>query len=368
MKVLKETEVNIDEIKVSAYKIPTQTPESDGTIAWDHTTLVLVEIFAGGVTGIGYTYADLSTAKLIQDLLSKKIADQNAFDIPAIWNKMVDSIRNLGRPGIASMAISAVDTALWDLKARILDVSLVELIGKYKDKIPVYGSGGFTDYSESQMKDQFNDWLKEGIKMIKMKVGTNPDKDLQRVKTAREIIGKDVQLFVDANGAYSKKQALNFAYEFAKEGVTWFEEPVSSDNIPGLQYMCEHAPSSMNITTGEYGYDIFYFKRLLEANAIDILQADITRCGGVTAFLKVAALAEAYDIPLSTHCAPYLHLHAACSLRSTIHMEYFYDHERIEKMLFDGTEDPVNGYLKPDLSRPGIGMEFKKEVASKFEI
>jgi L-alanine-DL-glutamate epimerase-like enolase superfamily enzyme len=368
MRLVKESEVLIEEVNVSAYKIPTKTTECDGTYCWTHTTLVLVEITAGGMTGIGYTYADTSTAVMIQSLLEGKILRQNIFDITSIWNKMIDSIRNLGRPGITSMAVAAVDVALWDLKAKLLDISLIQLLGAYKDKIPVYGSGGFTNYDKKQLTEQLGGWVEQGIKMVKIKVGTHPDEDINRAKLARKIIGDDVELFVDANGAYQKKQALQFAVDYAQLGVTWFEEPVSSDHIQDLAYLVAHSPPSINIATGEYGYDLIYFRRLLEGRAVDMLQADITRCAGISGFLQIAALAEAFNVPLSTHCAPHLHVHPICAFRGTIHIEYFYDHVRIEKMLFDGANDPEDGYLIPDYSRPGIGLEFKKKDAKEFQL
>jgi L-alanine-DL-glutamate epimerase-like enolase superfamily enzyme len=264
------------------------------------------------------------------------------------------------------MAISAVDVALWDLKAKVLNLPLLHLLGSYKEKIPVYGSGGFTNYSQEQMEKQLSGWLAQGIRMVKIKIGTHPDKDSDRVKFAKKIIGKDNQLFVDANGAYSKKQAMNLSYSFAEENVSWFEEPVSSDDIDGLRFLTEHVPAPINIASGEYGYDIFYFKRLLENKAVDILQADATRCGGITGFLKVASLSEAFNVPLSSHCVPYLHLPLVCSLRQTIHSEYFFDHARIEETFFDGTRQPENGFLIPDLSKPGLGLDFKKNDAEKF--
>jgi len=358
----------IERTRVDAYVIPTDTPESDGTFAWDSTTLVVVHVQAGGRIGIGYTYADRASAELIADKLAPLIAKCNALDINARWVDMTRAIRNLGRPGICAMAIAAVDNALWDLKAKLFDVSLATLLGRTRPGIPIYGSGGFTSYSDDQLRAQLGGWVKLGITKVKMKVGRDPARDLARVRVAREAIGAETELFVDANGAYTRKQALAFAQAYAECGVTWFEEPVSSDDLAGLRLLRDRAPAGMAISAGEYGYDPIYFRRMLEAQAVDVLQADATRCGGVTGFLAAAALAEAFAVPLSSHCAPSLHAPLCCAVRAAVHLEYFHDHVRIEHMLFDGALDPVDGSLTPDVTRPGLGIEFKEQDAQCYKI
>jgi L-alanine-DL-glutamate epimerase-like enolase superfamily enzyme len=360
------SKISVQDLRVSAYVIPTESPESDGTLSWNRTVLVLVTTKAGGQQGIGYTYADESTAALIHHTLANRVIGQNALDIPAIWASLRHHIRNLGRPGIASMAIAAIDNSLWDLKAKLLCVPLVMLLGRVREGVPVYGSGAFTSYSIDRLQKQLGEWARRGIRMVKMKVGTHPEQDVDRVRAAREAIGRDVELFVDANGAYTRKQALEKAEQFADFDVIWFEEPVSSDDLEGLRLLQDRAPAGMAIAAGEYGYDLPYFQRMLDAQAVDVLQADATRCSGISEFLRVGALAEAFSIPLSAHTAPAIHLHACCSLNNLQHIEYFYDHVRIERMLFDGAVEPVNGVLYPDLSRLGIGLALKERDARKF--
>jgi L-alanine-DL-glutamate epimerase-like enolase superfamily enzyme len=356
----------ITQIDVSAFTIATDFPEADGTIEWDSTTIVLVEAFAGGHTGIGFTYGDRSAASIIDRFLSPIVLGRDAMAVPGTWAAMLRGVRNMGRPGIASHAIAAVDMALWDLKARILGVSLLTLLGPIRSDIPVYASGGFTSYSNEQLELQLRSWVEFGFKKVKMKVGSKPAEDLARVRIAREAIGPRVELFVDANGAYTRKQALAFAEQFAEFNVRWFEEPVSSDDLEGLRFLRDRAPSCMTIAAGEYGYDSTYFRRLLEAGAADILQVDATRCAGVTGFLEAAALAEAHHTPLSSHTAPAIHGHLCCAVPAARNIEYFHDHARIERMLFDGAVEPVNGVFFPDTSRPGIGLEFKRRDAERF--
>jgi L-alanine-DL-glutamate epimerase-like enolase superfamily enzyme len=359
---------SIKDISVSAYKVPTDKPESDGTLEWESTTMVLVEVTGAGKKGLGYTYAGKSTAVFIDEILQDEVLGKDCFNIPGIWSAMKAAARNQGHCGVAFTAISAVDCALWDLKAKILDLPLTKLIGALKEGMPVYGSGGFTSYSIRELQDQLSGWVEEGINQVKMKVGRNPRKDGQRVQAVRESIGPEAKLFVDANGAYSVKQAIKQANIFAEYDVRWIEEPVSSDNLEGLNFIKNKAPGGMDIAAGEYGYRLFYFENMLRAQAVDVLQADGTRCGGITGFLRAGTVAKARHIPFSAHCAPSLHLHAAPALANFRHAEYFHDHVRIEKMLFEGFQEPVDGMMKPDLDCSGIGVEFKHQDAEEYKI
>ncbi len=359
----------VAELHAAAYRIPADSPEADGTFRWDATTLIVVEIEAAdGQTGLGYTYADASIVSLIGGQLKKAITTRDSFDIPGCWMAMQRSVRNLGRSGLAACAISAVDAALWDLKARALGLPLALLLGRCRDRVPVYGSGGFTSYSNEQLRDQLAGWVKhDGCRYVKMKVGTDPEKDPERVAVAKRAIG-DNQLFVDANGALSVKQALTFAAACAQADIRWFEEPVTSDDLPGLHLMRERAPHQMEIAAGEYIYVPDDARRFLEADAVDVLQADATRCGGITGFLQVGALCEAHHIDLSAHCAPAQHRHVACAVPRLRHLEWFHDHVRIEQMLFDGAPIVRDGAMEPDLDRPGHGLTFKSQDAERYRV
>ena len=359
-------EAPIDDLNVSVFEIPTDAPESDGTFEWTSTTLVVVEASAGGVTGLGYTYADTATAELIRHTLIEIVRGRDAMAVAGAWSAMVTAIRNLGRSGVAAMAIAAVDTALWDLKARLLNVPLVTLLGSVRDRVPVYGSGGFTSYDISRLQRQLGDWADNGFRFVKMKIGRCPSDDIARVRAAREAIGATTSLFVDANGGYTRKQALGMAAAFVPFAVAYFEEPVPSDDLEGLRLLRDRAPAGMDIAAGEYGYSLEYFRRMLEAGAVDILQADATRCAGVTGFMRAGALCEAWSTPLSSHTAPSLHVHVCCALDRVCHLEYFHDHARIEQMLFDGAAEPKRGAIGPDRSRPGFGLELKRVDAARF--
>lgn len=357
----------IDRVQVGVYRIPTERPESDGTYRWDATTLVVAHLFCAGVKGFGYTYADAAAGALIEGKLASVVSGRNPLDIPACRKALIHAVRNLGEPGICMLAVSALDVALWDLKAKLLHLPLVDLLGAARPQVPAYGSGGFTSYTIDELQRQLSGWVGEGIMRVKMKIGTQPEEDPKRVRMAREAVGAGADLMVDANGAYSAKQALAMAEVMAGQGVSWFEEPVVHHDLEGLRFIRDHAPATMEISSGEYGFTLHYFHDLLQAGAVDVLQADATRCG-ITGFLEASILCDAYNIPFSSHCAPSLHIHPCCASNSARHLEYFHDHVRIERMLFDGFIEPVQGLLRPERSRPGLGLEIREGEAKHFRI
>lgn len=360
------SEASVKQVTVAAYTIPTDAPEADGTFAWNSTTLVIAHISAGGKTGLGYTYGSKSIVAEARHLAEKCLLHESAFDIPRLHHSMLAQVRNDGSRGIASMAISALDVALWDLKARLLGCPVSNLLGSAQQKVAAYGSGGFTSYSKAKLAEQLSGWARSGLNSVKMKIGSDPGADPGRVRVARDAIGPHVALFVDANGAYTPKQALALAGQFAEMGVVWFEEPVSSDHLNDLRLIRDRAPVGMDIAAGEYGYDSFYFRRMLEARAVDVLQLDGTRCKGYTGFLEGAAVGASFGTALSAHCAPSLHMHVACAVPHFRNIEYFHDHARIEQMLFDGFIPAKNGFLEPDRSAPGLGLIFKQKDAERY--
>ncbi len=356
----------IGAVQARAYTIPTDQPEQDGTLDWDETTLIVVTVQAGGCEGIGYTYSGKGNAGLIRGTLAAAIEGRDAFDIPGVFAAMKREVRNLGQRGLAATAISAVDLALWDLKAKLLDMPLVRLLGAVRAGVPIYGSGGFTNYTDARLAEQLGGWVaQDGCRWVKMKIGRDPRSDRERVQVARDAIGT-AGLFVDANGAFAAKRALAFADHVRIHDVRWFEEPVSSDDLAGLRLLREHIPAPIEIAAGEYHYTLDDMRAMLSAGCVDVMQADATRCGGITGFLAAGTLTEAHHIDLSGHCAPSAHLHAACAVQRLRHLEWFHDHVRIEQMLFDGAPAPKNGVIRPDLSRPGLGIALKRQDAERY--
>ncbi|HEX7389012.1 MAG TPA: enolase C-terminal domain-like protein [Acidiphilium sp.] len=358
----------IDRVTARACTIPTDRPEADGTLSWTETTLVVVEISANDATGLGYTYADAAIVPLIDTTLAPLLAGQDPMRIGRIGAILWGAARNLGRSGLAACAISALDIALWDLKAKLLGLPLATLLGAHRTAVPVYGSGGFTSYDDDTLRDQLAAWVtRDGCSAVKMKIGSNPARDPARIAAARDAIGP-AALFVDANGAFDPRTALRQAPMLREAGVTWFEEPVSSDDREGMAFVRTRIGGGIDIAAGEYAYTIDDSRLMLEARATDVLQADITRCGGVSGFLQAASLCDAFHIDLSGHCAPAAHLHAACAAPRFRNLEWFHDHVRIEAMLFDGAPRVSGGVIAPDLDRPGHGLSFRKEAAERYAV
>ena len=306
---------------------------------------------------------------MVTGILSDVVAGRSALDVAGANEAMTRSLRNVGRPGIGAMALSAADIALWDLKARLLGCPVAALIGRARDDVPVYGSGGFTTYDDARTREQLSGWVdKDRIPRVKIKIGeswgSNESRDLARVALAREVIGPDTELYVDANGGYSTGQAVRMADQMDEFGVTWFEEPVSSQDLAGLAIIRRQVRP--DVTAGEYSWTLADSARLLAAEAVDCLQLDVTRCGGITEFLRGAALAAAHNVQVSGHCAPNLHAQVAVAMPNLRHLEYFHDHQRIERMLFDGTLDPAGGVLTPDPDRPGLGLELRSADADRY--
>jgi L-alanine-DL-glutamate epimerase-like enolase superfamily enzyme len=361
----------VESVTAAAYTVPTDAPEADGTLEWDSVTLVLAQVEAGGVQGLGWTYGSAACAGVITGTLADVVRDRPAMDVPGCHDAMVKSVRNIARQGVAGYAISALDVALWDLKARLLGLPLYRLLGAVRDRVPVYGSGGFTSYDEGQLRDQLSGWASaQRIPRVKIKIGeswgADPARDLDRMRQARAIIGDDVELFVDANGGYGRKQAIRVMDAAADLDVRWFEEPVSSDDLEGLREVRDGVAA--DVTAGEYGWDLYYFRRMCAAGAVDCLQADVSRCGGITEWLRGAAVAASHGLAISGHCAPHLHAHAAAAVPNLRHLEWFHSHVRLESLLFDGTLDPSGGAIRPDPDAPGLGLTFKEADASRYRV
>ena len=362
-------DVGVEALEVSAYAVPTETErESDGTLTWDSTDLVVVEAHADGHTGVGYTYCHPAAAKVIAEKLASAVLGADALMPQRAWAQMHVQARQLGHAAITEMAISAVDIALWDLKARLLGVCLADALPRYRESVPIYGSGGFCNYDLGRLSEQLRGWGEQGFGAVKIKVGRDKHADMKRAGVARRAIGDEVELLVDANGAYAPKEALDWAERFAAElRVAYLEEPVSSDDLDGLALVREHGPAGLAVAAGEYGWNLPYFQRMLDAGAVDVLQADVSRCGGVTNFLRVDALCKARSLPFSAHCVPAVSAHAGCAMETLMHCEYFFDHYRIEAMLFEGAPAPHRGHLAPDRARPGLGLELRGADAEPYE-
>lgn len=358
----------INSVTAAACTVPTDAPEGDGTLTWSSTTLVLVEVRAGDAVGLGWTYAPAAAVSIVEELLAPSLVDTDALTPAAAQGRMSRAVRNAGRPGLVMMALSAVDIALWDLAARLHDLPLVRMWGGPIGEVEVYGSGGFTTYDDARLRDQLTSWIQLGMPRVKIKIGEAwgraEGRDLERTALAREVIGDRVELFVDADGGYPVGQACRVGRALDDLGVTWYEEPVSSDDLAGLRRVRESVLA--DVTAGEYGHDVTYFARMADG-AVDCLQVGATRCGGYTGWLQAAALAVGNQLDVSGHCAPYLSAPVAAATPNLRHVEWFHDHVRIEQLLLDPTPDPLDGRLRlPE--GPGHGLSLRRDVFDQHRV
>src|SRR3954452_3379850 len=362
--------VPIDAVRAASYEIPTDQTESDGTLEWDSTVLVVVEIDAGGLTGLGYTYAHHAAVPLVTGKLAELLRGTDVLDVRGRWRAMVTAFRNIGVVGLGAMAVSAVDIALWDLSARLLGQPLAAVLGAVHDEVSIYGSGGCTSDDDETLAAQMDGWVRQGIPRVKVKVGRDPHRDPERLRVVRKAIGEDVALYVDANGAFDRRTAAEWAQVYRQElGVSWLEEPVTSDDMAGLRYVRERAPEGLDVAAGEYCWTPWSCRQLLDADAVDCLQIDATRCLGFTGFLEGAGHAQSRGVDVSAHCAPQVSAHVCVAVRRLRHLEYFHDHVRIESMLLDGVLAPEpDGVLRPDRSRLGHGLALKTADAERFRV
>jgi L-alanine-DL-glutamate epimerase-like enolase superfamily enzyme len=364
-------QARVEQLTTAAFTVPTDAPEADGTFAWDSTTLVLVRVSSDGQTGTGWTYAPAATTAIVEEALAPVVLGCPVMDVAGAWTSMVRHVRNSGRHGLVGYAISAVDVALWDLKARLLDLPLHRLLGAVRSDVPVYGSGGFTTYDDRQLTEQLTHWtVDQRIPRVKIKIGESwgrgVDRDVERMRRAREVVGADVELFVDANGAYGAGQAIRVMDDVSDLDVRWFEEPVSSDDLAGLRLVRERVRA--DVAAGEYVGDLYEARGLCASGAVDCLQLDVSRVGGITEWLRGAAVAAAHNLQVSGHCGPHLHAHVAAATPNLRHLEWFHDHERIEAMLFDGTLDPSGGTITPRDDASGNGLTFRDDVAEPYRV
>ena len=352
----------VTRLETSVYTVPAPAEEADGTLSWTATTAVVVEVGVGETTGIGWTYSSGATAQIIDDHLRPVVMEAPVHGVDGLHERMRRACRNLGTRGLVGHAISAVDIALWDLKARLLDVSLVELFGGDPGaRTPVYGSGGFTSLNDDQLRQQVEGWLEAGCQAMKIKVaeswGSNERRDLERASKLRALAGDGVQLMVDANGGYTVGQACRTGAAYDDLGVIWFEEPVSSDDLPGLAQV--RAAVRCDVAAGEYAYDVYDVRGLCDV--VDCLQLDVTRVGGYTGWRKAAALAASHNLQVSGHCAPALHASLTPAISNTRHVEWFVDHVRVESALFDGVPAITDGTIAPSPG-PGHGMSIRAKA------
>jgi L-rhamnonate dehydratase len=354
----------IEALEVETFRVLTGR-NHHGHLDWETATVVTVHARAGSVTGLGWTYASRAAAILIDDTLKDVVVGLSAFDVGRAHAAMNRALRNVGRRGVGAMALSAIDVALWDLKARLLQKPLVELFGAVRDSVEVYGSGGASNLEGAALVEHLGKWIACGMERVKVRIGTNPASDRARVCTAHNVLPHGMELLVDAGGAYEPKHAIDVAAWLDDEvDVRWLEEPCAADDLDGLARVRDNV--RMDVAAGQYAETDDDVTRLIPL--VDCLQADATRCGGISGFLDVAARCQAAHLPLSANAASQLHAHVGCAAPTLRHVEHHFEHTRVDTLLFDGCLSPVRGTLTPDRARHGHGLTLKRADADRFRV
>jgi L-alanine-DL-glutamate epimerase-like enolase superfamily enzyme len=321
-----------------------------------------------GIEGFGVGIPESKAT--IEGPLKNVLVGQDPLCHEKLWEDMFWKVRGYGRKGIAFCAISSLDIALWDLKAKVFGVPLYRLLGPYTDTVPIYGSGGWTSFDEAELVREQTGYVERGIPRVKMKVaidfGKDEAQDIRRLAAVRKAVGDDVEIFVDANNGYYARQAIAMSKRFEQYDVRWFEEPVLADDIQGLATISR--ATTIPVATGEHEYTKYGFKELITQGGADIVQPDVGRVGGVTEWMKVAHLAHAFNLPVAPHAVQLVHLHLACATPNLRVVEYLGVSEETDKIFFTEFPEPKNGMWSPYPDRPGLGLELDPKAVEKYRV
>jgi D-galactarolactone cycloisomerase len=308
--------------------------------------------------------------EVIHRVLKPVLLSQDPLCTEQLWDDMFWRVRGFGRKGLAFAAISSVDIALWDLKAKLFGVPLYRLLGPFTDRVPIYGSGGWTSYTEAELVREQTGYVERGIPRVKMKVakdfGRAEAEDVRRLAAVRKAVGDDVEIYVDANNGYYAKQAIGMARHLADYNVKWFEEPVLADDIAGLAAIARAI--DIPVATGEHEYTRYGFRELIAQGGADIVQPDVGRVGGVTEWMKVAHLAHAFNLPVAPHAVQLVHLHLACCTPNLKVVECLGTVEETDRLWYTEFPEQRDGYWSPYPDRPGLGLELSPDAVRKYSV
>lgn len=359
--------MKIRDVRTTLLSIPLKTPIADSTHVLNHIQWILVDVLTdGGLKGTSFMLTFEYGPDLLRDIIDKElkkhVVGQDARHIGKIREICWKQTEYIGQSGVAAWGIGAIDIALWDLLGKSLNCPVYQLLGARRDRVPIYGSGGWLSYSIDELLAEVSSYLERGFKMVKIKVGSpDPSRDVERVKAVRDLVGDNVSLMIDANQAWTPNEAIAFARKIQDLNIFWFEEPVARDDLDGYA----HVASSIDIplATGEREYSISNFKELLIRKGVAIVQPDILRIGGITQCMKLAHLAEAFNRRVATHFYKELDIHVMASIPNALFLEYF---DWLDGLLVNPLE-VVEGIAKVP-QRPGLGVEFKPEAIKEYQV
>ncbi|HTU55883.1 MAG TPA: mandelate racemase/muconate lactonizing enzyme family protein [Acetobacteraceae bacterium] len=361
--------MKITEIATQEYRWPRKQPITNGKHTYTHVDFAVVLIATDeGVTGVGLgNGGDIWRATI--NRLAPALIGEDPVNVERLWNKMwVPKI--IGRRGLTTRAISSIDIGLWDIRAKLARLPLYKLLGGYRDSVPTYVAGGYYEEGKGlkELAQEMEANIQLGARAVKMKVGAVPiAEDAERVRVARDAIGPDVKLMVDANCAYRWYEAVQLARKIERYDVFWFEEPVAADDYDGHRKLSQ--ATTIPVATGENEYTRYGFRDLIKSEGAAILNADAKILGGVTEFMKVAALAQASDLDIAPHGSQDIHVHLVAAIANGLILEFYRD-----------TVDPMWGRVYEDTLRlngdgtvsppgvPGIGVNPNYKALEEFRI
>ena len=364
--------MKITNMRVECYRWPKRVPQSNGkhTYTHDGRNFVFIDTDEGitGVGQIGGTHSSDEIVKSIFDYYKDFVIGQDPFDNERIWDELWEP-KITGRRGLSTRVISGIDIALWDIKGKAANKPVYKLLGGYTEKVPVYIAGGYYEEGKGlpELQNEMTTSVEMGADAVKMKIGAVPiNEDVERVKAVREAVGPDVKLLVDANCAYRYYEAIEIARKMEPYDIFWFEEPIPPDDYKGHVLISQ--ATSIPIATGENEYTKYGFRDLIESRAAAILQPDALIMGGATEFMKVAAQAQAHNLPIAPHGRQEVHIHLLCAIPNGLILEYYRgETDPIFDKVFNYTLRVENGFVSPpDL--PGFGMEPDLEFLEQYRV
>ena len=341
-------------------------PITNGKHTFTHNKLNLAVIETDeGITGHGVSY-DVS----LVDRFADKLIGQDPFNVERLWDKLWDT-KFMGRRGLTTRNIAALDIALWDIRSKAAQMPLYQMLGGARDSVPCYIAGGYygPDKTIRDLQEEMELYLSWGARNVKMKVGAlSMREDRERVKAVREVIGEDVRLMIDANCAYRAYEALEFSRMVEDFHPYWFEEPVMSDDYEGMEEFSRK--SRIPLATGENEFTLYGFRDLIDKARPAILNPDAGSLGGITPFIKIAGYAQAHNIALSPHGQQQIHGILDCAVPGVIMAEFYpkqYDvniHRAfLEPVLFD----EKTGCIQAPTT-PGTGLDVDEEFLAPYQI
>lgn len=362
----------IRDVKVHLVSMPVQGGFSDATRKVETIGYTIVRVITeDGLEGFGVTYHEVggeATKLLIEKNIAPRIIGRDPFETEVIWADMFQYLRGVGRKGLMFCALSAVDIALWDLKGKITNLPLYRLFGGNKKEVPVYGSGGWTSYSDEELVEEMKELVSRGYQMIKFKVGFNggnsPSRDVERVRKVREAVGPGIGIMLDANNCWDAAAGARFANRVKDYDIMFLEEPVFADDIPGLKKF--KMSTDLPLATGEHEYTKYGVRDLVINQAADIVQLDGTRAGGFTEMLKVAAVTQAWNLKFAPHAMENIHIHLVSACTNALFLERLLLFEEITRDIYVDAPEPVSGMMTiPD--KPGLGLELNMNFINEYD-